>query len=203
MNLGLRAAEIVGLKVEDVNFEAQTLHVVISKSGIEDHMPMSSDLEVELRRWVTHYARQVPGLSSQAFLFPARHAPRLRSMTTTERADVPQPGALRPDTSLSHPAVVVQKALRRINLQIEAGEGFHTLRRSAGRAFFDSMSEKGHDEALRMTAAFLHHASCQTTEVYLGLQHERIKRDVAIKGQPFLSGMVENHTVLRLARDIG
>ena len=62
------------------------------------------------------------------------------------------------------------------------------------------MAEKGHDEALRMTSSFLHHSSVQTTEVYLGLQHERIKRDVALRGQPFLTAMVDQTNVVRLDR---
>src|SRR4051794_22386262 len=55
INLGLRAIEITGLLESDVNFDAGELHVVISKSGIEDRMPISSDLEPELRRWLRHY----------------------------------------------------------------------------------------------------------------------------------------------------
>jgi hypothetical protein len=86
----------------------------------------------------------------------------------------PRPGEPRPDVQLTHPARVVQRALKRLGVEIEAGEGFHTLRRSAARAFFDSMAAAGHDEALRMTSAFLHHSSTQVTEVYLGLRHERV-----------------------------
>jgi integrase len=199
VNLGLRASEITGLQVGDVNLHAQTLHVVISKSGFEDLMPLSSDLEDELRRWLTAYARSIrSALTDEAYLFPARYAPRLRGMTTPGHPTMPQPGALRPEQRLTKPAAVVQRALRRIGLEIDAGEGFHTLRRSAGRAFFDSLLSAGHDEALRMTSAFLHHSSSQVTETYLGLQHERIKRDDALRGRPFLRAMVQADNVVRL-----
>lgn len=201
VNLGLRAGEITGLTVSDVNLPGQTLHVVVSKSGFAEYMPISSDLDGELRLWLVAYAREVgSAMTGHAFLFPARHPPRLRSMTSAKYPTLPQPGALRPQDRLTKPAVVVQRALRRLDMDVEAGEGFHTLRRSAARAFFDRMASEGHDEALRMTSSFLHHSSSQVTETYLGLQHERIKRDLALRGQPFLSAMVDRGNVTPIRR---
>jgi hypothetical protein len=54
------------------------------------------------------------------------------------------------------------------------------------RLFFENASHRGHDAALRMTSAFLHHANTATTEIYLGLQHEKAKRD-EIMSAGFLS----------------
>jgi integrase len=183
--------------VADVNYEALELHVVITKSGIEDRMPISSDLAPELRAWMTAYARALPyPLQGDHYLFPAQNPSRL--MSTRENPLNRERGDLRPENRMTKPAVVVQRALRALGLDIAPGEGFHTLRRSAARAFFDSMAAKGHDEALRMTSAYLHHSSTQTTEVYLGLQHERLRRDEALRGQPFLSAMVTEENVVRL-----
>jgi integrase len=39
MNLGLRAGEITSLTVGNVDLTKQSLHVFVSKSGIEDRMP--------------------------------------------------------------------------------------------------------------------------------------------------------------------
>jgi integrase len=199
-NLGLRASEITGLRLKDVHLDTSSLHVFVSKSQRDDTMFLSSDLEPEMRRWLTIYHHEAPRpLVPDDFLFPARHAPRLRTMVPQGSPQVPQPGGLRPDKGMSHPARVVQRALRRNGFVIEAGEGFHTLRRSAARAFFDSMCEAGHDEALRLTMCFLHHSSTQITEVYLGLRHELLKRDVMMKGKPFLSAMVDNSNVVHLS----
>jgi integrase len=201
VNLGLRASEIVALRVRDVHLQASALHVTVSKSHTEDVMFLSSDLEPAIRRWLAVYQETSPRpLQPDDFLFPARHAPRLLTMQVQGQNQAPRPRGLRPDVQMTHPAKVVQRALRRNGFEIEAGEGFHTLRRSAARAFFDSMSEAGHDEALRLTMCFLHHSSTQVTEVYLGLRHERVKRDVIMKGRPFLSAMVDHDNVLPLRR---
>lgn len=204
-NLALRAGELTSLRIRDINFQASTVHVVVSKSGIEDHMPLSSDLAPELRSWLTTYADQLRRpLRPDDYLFPTRHAPRLLRMNPANTAEaVRRPGGWRPEAKITHPARIVQIALRKIGLEIEAGEGFHTLRRSAGRAFFDRLASLGHDEALRMTSAFLHHSSTQVTELYLGLQHERVKRDAALKNQPFLSTMIDDENVTPLRRAEG
>ncbi len=199
VNLGLRASEITNLRVRDVRLQASALHVTVSKSSTEDVMFLSSDLEPAIRRWLAAYQDAAPRpLQPDDYLFPARHAPRMLAMQLQGQPQSPRPGGLRPDVQMTHPALVVQRALRRNGFEIESGEGFHTLRRSAARAFFDSMSNAGHDEALRLTMCFLHHSSTQTTEVYLGLRHERVKRDAMMKGRPFLSAMVDRVNVVPL-----
>ena len=69
------------------------------------------------------------------------------------------------------------------------GEGFHTLRRSSARAFFESLRERGEgrDHALMIVKDFLNHASVAQTEHYLGLNQERTIRDALLKDQPFLT----------------
>jgi site-specific recombinase XerD len=44
-NTGLRAGELTRIRIGDVNLAGGTLHVVISKSNMEDHMPISTELE--------------------------------------------------------------------------------------------------------------------------------------------------------------
>lgn len=200
INTGLRASEITALRVGDVSLASGSLHVVITKSGFEDHMPVTSELDQELRDWLTAYAGQMRGpLQAEHFLFPAKYGPRFHRIAFPTDAATPRPGGLRPDARLTHPAVVVQRALRRIGIEVGPGEGFHTLRRSAAVAFFTTMTDRGHDESLRQTSFFLHHSSVQTTELYLGLQHERIKRDEALRGKPFLSTLINKDNVVPLA----
>lgn len=205
INLALRASEITSLRVGDVNLANGDLHVVISKSALEDHMPISAELDVELRRWLTIYAEDVrvqrhQALKAEDFLFPSREPSRI--VWTGKSTQARMPGPWRPGIRMTHPARVVQLGLARIGVQIGAGEGFHTLRRSAGRAFFDAVSNEGHDHALRMTMSFLHHKSSATTELYLGLRHEQVKRDEMLRGKPFLSRLVAGGEVVRL-RPVG
>lgn len=192
MNLALRASELTALKLADVDLANGLLHVSVTKSGTDDLMPISSDLDVELRRWMTSYTEssmRFKGfvLSPEHYLFPAQESSRLGRREDGQQ--VRRPGPWKPEVRQSHPARVVQKALLGIGIEIEPGEGFHTLRRSAGRAFFDSVVREGHDQALRMTSAYLHHASTVTTEGYLGLRHEKVLRDQVLKGRPFLSAL--------------
>jgi integrase len=75
------------------------------------------------------------------------------------------------------PHDVVHRAMRRMGID-NHGEGMHTLRRTAARLTVDSLVEQGgHDNALRVVQAMLHHASSATTEVYLGLASETRIRD--------------------------
>jgi integrase len=92
-----------------------------------------------------------------------------------------------PSRPMHKPEKVVQAALARIGLPTK-GEGCHTLRRASARALFDQLTQdKGYDSALRVVSAFLHHKSSTTTELYLGLDAERERRDEWLRGRPFLS----------------
>ena len=116
-----------------------------------------------------------------------------------------RPGPLKPYERLSKPATIIQKALRASGIELSPGEGLHTIRRSVARAFFEREAAKGNDIALRATSALLHHSSTQVTEIYLGLNHERVRRNTSLRGQTFLSGMVtaENVIPLRSLSDTG
>ena len=61
----------------------------------------------------------------------------------------------------------------------------HTLRRSGARAYFEQLLEEGsiRDGVLRQIMAMLHHKSVLMTERYLGLDADREKRDVHLRGR--------------------
>lgn len=99
---------------------------------------------------------------------------------------------------MTHPERVVQDALRMAGVRVEPGEGVHTLRRSVARGFFDAAAEAGYDGALRTTAALLHHQSTQTTELYLGIAADRLRRDATLRGQPFLTEIAAKKRRARL-----
>lgn len=184
-NTGLRASDLTSLKVGDVKLDRGVIRVEIQKTGDVDELPITSDLADELRIWLRWYTERLAiiGLPLQAdyLLFPALGHRNVRRAGVMESYGDPQP-----NKRLSHPARVVHRALLRIGIEATAQEGFHTLRRSVGRAVFDQAAAEGHDGALRLTAALLGHRSTQTTELYLGINADRIKRNELLKGRSFL-----------------
>ena len=104
-------------------------------------------------------------------------------------------GELLPEKRMHNVARICQRTMVAAGHHIEKGEGGHTLRRSVARAYFDARVAASYHGALRETAALLHHASTTTTEIYLGLQSERLGRDKAMRGQRFLTSMVSSENV--------
>jgi integrase len=193
MNTGLRAGEIARLRVGDVNMEQLSIRAWVSKSRIEDVMPMTDDLAGELETWLTTYRgsvlkHQSRALGAEDCLFPARRGfiyqwvtldDGTRDNQLVERGYSPD----RPATKLHR---VAQRALASIGLATRH-EGIHTLRRSAARALFDRLvDDRGYDGALRVTSALLHHSNGSTTETYLGLSAERRTRDELMRGRSIL-----------------
>jgi len=190
INSGFRAGTATALRVGDVDLVAGSIRVHISKSHLEDVFPVTSDLAPQLGSWLRAYSRDIGRpLDADDYLFPARRASVyrwvLRADGTKERQRTD--GAWKPDRMLTHPERVVQEALRLAGVAVTPGEGCHTLRRSVARAFFDQAAKSGYDGALRVTASLLHHRSTATTELYLGLSADRLRRDAALRGKPFLS----------------
>lgn len=206
INTALRANEIIRIRVRDVDLEAGSLNVVISKTHEEDTLPISSDLDAELRRWLATYAKDVGRpLHGDDHLFPARKGPVYEWRKDEQGRAVRghRPPTWRPDRPVSHTERIVQEALRALGLPTKH-EGSHTIRRAVARAFFDSMAgEAGYDASLRTVSALLHHKSASSTETYLGLSSEKERRDKRLRGQPFLSAMVPNADVLDIDRASG
>lgn len=189
MNTGLRASEISSLRLADVDLDRQTLHVRISKSRLEDGMPLTLELGNELRQWLTTYEASAEkfgrALQSDHFLFPARlapsygwveHAGQSKQRVLIDRGWDPSRGAQKLHR-------VAQAALQRVGFPTK-GEGIHTIRRAAARLLFDALiNDRGYDGALRVTSAFLHHSNGSTTEAYLGLNAERKTRDDFLRGR--------------------
>lgn len=179
VHTALRACDLTGLKVGDVDLDEGLIHVLIQKTGHEDFLPITAELDAELRRWLTVYADQLASqgtqLTADCFLLPPFWS---EGYTGAKRVS--------PDRRLSHPARIVQDALGRLGYETK-GEGVHTFRRSTARLLFEHASSEGHDGALRVAAALLGHKSTVTTEGYLGINADRIKRDKMLRGRSFLS----------------
>ncbi len=188
MNTALRASEITRLRVGQVDLASGTLTKVLrSKTGAEDNMPITSDLDVELRRWLTYYF-EVAEVTEESYLFPTlsrNFIERWEDGKPVHRPAVPVPG--RQWTAQTH--LVVQRGLAAVGLPTNK-EGTHTIRRAVARAYFDRLTEEtGYESAVRVVGSLLGHQRAQTTEVYLGINAEQERRDKGLRGQPFLSAM--------------
>jgi integrase len=196
----LRASDICALTVGDLDLDAGYLRATIQKTGDCDQLPITQDLDFEMRRWLTWYAERLAmmglSLTPDMRLFPSV------GPTNSARDDRGRPmfyGHPKPWTEANHPARIVQRALVRIGITSTTQEGLHTLRRSVGRLVFEHASAHGHDSSLRITAALLGHRSVATTELYLGLSLDRAKRDQLLRGKSLLGASDEN--VVRLVSE--
>lgn len=73
INTGLRRNEALRLRVSDVDLGGRWLHVFISKSQVEDRMPLTPNLCRELVRWLKKYAADIGRpLDADDYSFPRR-----------------------------------------------------------------------------------------------------------------------------------
>lgn len=186
-NLALRAGEIQRLQVSDVNLDAGYIQVRIDKTRESDNMPITVELDDELRRWLAVYSLSTPGFGRDSYLIPSRYV---------------NPGTgttwYRPDKQIGQPYDVVKDALTQIGWDVVKGEGVHTLRRSVARLYFDMIEgEESYDSALLATMTLLHHTKPETTIGYIGRDRATLARDRMLKGKPFLSRLAGNVRPLR------
>lgn len=199
MNTALRANEINRMVVGDLDLDAGDLQTLITKTETTDVMPVTEDLDREMRRWLTHYTVTLGRpLRDEDVLFPKRNGGQISHFEWSEEAGrkviVRVPVQYRPDVHIDRAHSIVQGALGRLGLPTK-GEGVHTIRRAVARAYFDHVAaEGGYVEALRETAALLHHESMATTEGYLGTSVEKARRDKRLKGRPLLTAIVNANT---------
>lgn len=178
--LFLRASEQQALTIGDVDLQANLVEIHRRKTQQYDTMPISAELEVELRRWLKYLSENYEP-TSQSFLIPSR----MHDLTHNENHQwVAGTGSLNLDRPLAHPHRVVQRVLRRAGYEVEVGQGEHTLRRSGARAYFDSLVDQGYDGALRRVQSMLGHKHSYMTEHYLGIDLDRRKRNTDLAGRP-------------------
>lgn len=195
-NTGLRSNDIKHLTIFDACLDTGFIQTEIRKSRKYDAKPIPLELRAELIRWLDLYAglMDLPSrddLPGDWLLVPA--------------FDYWPPGflkggegklKLRPKDVHAHPYHLVQRPLARMGFEPAKlkGSGFHTLRRSSARAFFEYLRDKGQakDYALMTVKDFLNHRHTQQTEHYLGLNSERAIRDALLKDKSFLGQLAQN-----------
>ena len=193
-----RSSEIVTMRVDDLDFSRHTVAIFRHKTSQADILPMTSELEAEMLRWLNWYGEAVGGLQGSYYLVPALHQspmvynPLTRLLEPSEAIQRP-----RPNKMIGHPYMPVQRALSRLGYDT-GRTGGHTLRRSGALALFQSLRNTGYDSALRLVGSMLGHADTKMTELYLGIGVERIQRNEMLAGKPMLPDLVQTHPVTRL-----
>lgn len=185
----VRASEAMDLRVGDVDLNSGYIHARIIKSKLEDRIPISVELDLELRNWLSFYAATSPRpLVPSDYLLPRRVSSFAARDEETGRI-LNHTMHLVPDKPLTTLGRRVKEVLEDIGFAVTDHEGksnmegAHTLRRSGARALFDQLIENGYDRALRLVQAMLHHKSVTMTEGYIGVTADRRTRDEVIRGQ--------------------
>lgn len=190
MFTGLRISEIRDHRLSDLNLSSGEVAARIIKTHEEDVMKVAPLHAHYLREWLTVY-HDLCNPGPDDYLFPAANRPTFHAgkvATWRERG-------FAPGRRINNPGQAFRGMAEAANVTLESGDGWHTVRRSVARIFFDKASKHGHDAALRMTSAFLHHANTSTTEIYLGLELERVKRD-----RVMAAGFLDNPTGANVVR---
>jgi integrase len=192
--LFLRGGEVASLRVRDLDLAAGEIRVVIHKTADRDVMPVSAELDAEMRRWLVAYQDQAGPLDPDWFLVPSKQPGWGRAANGQLVRDVSL-DRVRPTRPVRKIEDVAKRSLAGIGhpLRDTKGasmwEGMHTLRRSGARALFDEMTARGYDGALQQVKTWLHHADASMTERYLGLNVERAVRNDAVRGKPMFPSL--------------
>jgi integrase len=198
--LFLRGSEVCDLRIGDLSLDAGEIRTRMFKTSEVDVMPISEELDTELRVWLRYYSTEQGPLNPSWFLAPAKRPPKWAGGNTrgldriTDRLLVP----LRKIVKVED---IPKRALEDIGYQIRGTdgvsrrEGMHTLRRSGARARFDTLRDRGYDGALRHVQTMLHHKNSTETERYIGLTLDRVKRNELVKGLPMYPSLQEAEVV--------
>jgi site-specific recombinase XerC len=200
----LRESEIRLLTIGDVDLAAGTVRVIIPKSSANDEMPICAELDGELRTWLTFYAMHAGrNLRPTDALVPAWERGKIRRLPNGAYR-VTRAENFKPEQPYSTPHRAVQHALVACGYATHDAdgkslqEGVHTLRRSAARARFDTLAERGVDRALRHVQSLLHHKNIATTERYIGLDGDRAARDELLRGEVMFPAAQEVATLRKI-----
>jgi integrase len=146
-----------------------------------DEMVVTDSLRLELENWLHAYRVHAGGpLADDAYLFP-RLTSRLNGTAGREIR-------LYPQEQMSHPYLVVSRALTAIGADV-GRQGFHTIRRSMARIRYDALVEAGTPDPVGIVSALLHHKSRKTTELYLGVDGDRDRRNALMRSTSWVSAL--------------
>lgn len=184
--LMVRESEARTITLGDINLSERTISVWIHKTKQHDLMPISPELDAELRSYLTFYAQQHGELQDDWFLLP-----QMRLTNRYQTYEMAPNQGLGPG-GMSRP---IQNALARLGYE-RKGCGMHTLRRSAAAAVFMEKTRLGYDGALRQVSAWLHHKSQRTSEIYIGIDIDRNTRNEEAKAGPLYPSLAADGNVI-------
>jgi integrase len=200
-----RQSEIRTARIKDVDLERGYVHMKNHKSSSVDDMPICEELDGEIRRWLRFYAERVP-LAPDYYLVPAKPTVFLPGAPDMDKRRAAQwEATLLPTRPMGAIHQAVQRAMEAAGYQTRAAdgksnfEGSHTLRRSGARALYDRLLDDGHDGAIRVVQAMLHHQSVTQTEKYLGMKLDQARRDKLLRGKRMFTAPAGN--VVQLAKE--
>lgn len=183
--LFLRGSEAASLRVRDLRLGEGTLTVTVHKTNDIDVMPLNTELDRELRRWLTHMTSELGPLDPDWYLVPAFTASRF-----TQK--------LAPTRPISKPEAPIKRTLEAYGWEDTYWAGAHLLRRSGARCLFDELCDQAVDASLRIVSSQLHHKNVAMTERYLGITADRARRDRLLKGaNMFTRKSMDNVITLR------
>lgn len=193
-----RDHEVTDLRIRDLRLDTGELRIRVHKTNVEDTLPVSSELDREMRRWLTHYAATAGPLEDHHFLVPTRFVHPIRNELGRITHHL---STYRPEKRIRAAGRVVSPVLERMGFPVvkddgsAAHEGAHTIRRSGARALFDQLSSTGYDHPLRVVQSLLHHASVTQTERYIGITADRRTRDEIIRGRELYPRSVDENVI--------
>jgi len=186
-----RSNEFEILRIGDLRLDAGEITYKIPKTFKADILPITEELDEELRRWLTAYTRECGPLDPNWYLVPAKTPPSMKGTF----GPVKGAGSLVPTKRMREMHEVAQKALTAIGFAIRdengksLGEGMHTIRRSIARGLHDQLRDEGDPSPVETVRAMLNHSTEKQTRDYIGLQSHREHRDARLKGRPMFPGL--------------
>lgn len=192
-----RTVEIRPIRIEDIKYDLSRVKMDVGKrTGRQvatDLKPMTIEFREELDRWLPEYERMCGPLQPHWYLLPTRTS---GNPVRVSRLNPGDPGAVVvnqnyvPTRMMSQhvPKKIVQEALEAVGYPTRTddgaslNEGMHTLRRAGARARYDAKRWMGHDNAIRHVQMLLNHANASMTELYIGINLDKIERDEELIG---------------------
>lgn len=186
-----RSIEFGDLRIADLRLEDSEITYRIPKTFKVDIMPITEELDEELRRWLVFYTMECGPLQPNWFLVPGKSAPKVAGRATV----VPNTSMLMPEKRLKEMHRIAQAALQAVGFPTRdvdgkpLREGMHTIRRSAARALAEQLREEGDPNPVEVVRAMLNHATEKETRGYIGWESSRVARDARLKGRAMFPGL--------------
>jgi integrase/recombinase XerD len=160
---GLRAGEVVRLRLDDIDWRADRLRVRQSKSGSESFLPL------------------LPLVGEALLNYLRRGRPQTEIREVFLRARAPH-GAVPWGGSLH---TIIQRRLKQAGIQVKGRHGAHAFRFARAGSLLRA------DVPLKSIGDLLGHRSAESTEIYLRLATEDLRAisiDLPGKGEPCRTG---------------